>query len=110
MSMSLPVSLGGPTRAAKPERYIVASLFAKATTKLGLATAIAALWLIVVPPLARLLTFKSVRHARRPLKSAAAWPHDIRQTTGVTPTSICIGPAWPDMAKKNNWPKRDTVN
>jgi len=46
--MSLPVSLGGPTR-AKPERYIVASLFAKATTKLGLATAIAALWLIVVP-------------------------------------------------------------
>jgi hypothetical protein len=41
MSLSLPVSLGGPTRAAKPERHIVASLFAKATTKLGLATAIA---------------------------------------------------------------------
>jgi hypothetical protein len=49
MSMSLPVSLGGPTRAAKPERHTVASLFAKATTKLGLGTAIAALWLIVVP-------------------------------------------------------------
>ena len=49
MSMSLPVSLGGPTRAAKPERHTVASLFAKATTKLGLATAVAALWLIVVP-------------------------------------------------------------
>jgi hypothetical protein len=35
--------------APKPERHIVASLFAEATTKLGLATAIAALWMIVVP-------------------------------------------------------------
>src|SRR5689334_25369359 len=50
--------------------------------------------------------FKPARHARRPLKSAATWPHDIRQTTGVTPTSICIGPAWPDMANKNDWQKR----
>ena len=49
MSLSLPVSLGGPTRAVKPERHIVASLFAKATTKLGLATAIAALWMTAVP-------------------------------------------------------------
>src|SRR5262249_15610145 len=31
------------------------------------------------------------------------WPHDIRYTTGVTPKSICIGPAWPDMANKNDW-------
>jgi hypothetical protein len=35
--------------APKPERHIVARLFAKATGKLGLATTIAALWLIVVP-------------------------------------------------------------
>jgi hypothetical protein len=35
--------------APKPERHIVAGLFANATTKLGLATTIAALWLTVVP-------------------------------------------------------------
>ena len=35
--------------APKPERHIVARLFANATTKLGLATTIAALWLIVLP-------------------------------------------------------------
>src|SRR5262249_38387550 len=35
--------------APKPERHIVARLFAKATTKLGLATTIAALWLTAVP-------------------------------------------------------------
>src|SRR5919201_5218922 len=52
--------------------------------------------------MARLLTFKSVRHARRPFKSAAAWPHDIRLMTGATPNPICIGPAWPDMVKKND--------
>jgi hypothetical protein len=49
----------------------------------------------VVPIAGAAADVKSVRHARRPLKSAAAWPHDIRQTTGVTPTSICIGFAWP---------------
>ena len=96
--------------APKPDRHIVARLFANSTTKLGLATIIAALCLTVVPTMTRLLTFKSVRHARRPFKSAAAWPHDIRLTTGVTPNPICIGPAWPDMAKKNNCSKRVTVN
>jgi hypothetical protein len=35
--------------ARKLERDIVARLFAKATTKLGLAMTIAALWLVVVP-------------------------------------------------------------
>jgi hypothetical protein len=35
--------------ARKLERDIVARLFAKATTKLGLATTIAALWLTAVP-------------------------------------------------------------
>src|SRR5262245_45300036 len=35
--------------APKPERHIVARLFAKATTKLGLATTIAALWLTALP-------------------------------------------------------------
>src|SRR5262249_43982222 len=54
------------------------------------------------PSLARLLTNKSARHARRPFTSAASWPHDIRNTSGVTPKSICIGPAWPDMANKND--------
>jgi len=33
----------------KPERHKVATLFAKAATKLGLATTIAALWLTAVP-------------------------------------------------------------
>jgi hypothetical protein len=33
--------------ALKAERYTVARLFAKATTKLGLATTIAALWMTV---------------------------------------------------------------
>src|SRR5262249_14628721 len=72
-------------------------------TKLGLATTIAALWLTVVPSLARLLTNKSARHARRPFRSATAWPNDIRYTSGVTPKSICIGPAWHDMANKNDF-------
>jgi hypothetical protein len=35
--------------APKPDKHIVARLFAKATTKLGLATTIAALWLTAVP-------------------------------------------------------------
>ena len=35
--------------APKPEKHIVARLFAKATMKLGLATTIAALWLTAVP-------------------------------------------------------------
>ena len=35
--------------APKSERQIVSRLFANATTKLGLATTIAALWLIVLP-------------------------------------------------------------
>ena len=35
--------------APKPEKHTVARLFANATTKLGLATTIAALWLSVVP-------------------------------------------------------------
>src|SRR5262245_57588132 len=89
--------------ALKAERHIVARLFAKATTKLGLATTIAALCLTAVPSQARLLTVKSARHARRPFSNATAWPNDIRYTSGVTPKSICIGPAWPDMANKNNW-------
>jgi hypothetical protein len=46
---------------------------------------------------------KSARRVRRPFRSATAWPNDIRYTTGVTPKSICIGPAWPDMANKNDW-------
>src|SRR6516164_3436297 len=58
------------------------------------------------PSLARLLTFKSARHARRPFSSATAWPHDIRYTTGATPKSNCIGPAWPNMANKNDRQKR----
>jgi hypothetical protein len=48
--------------------------------------------------------YPTARHARRPLTSAASWPHDIRNTIGVTPKSICIAPAWPDMAtNKNDW-------
>jgi len=35
--------------APKPDRHIVARLFAKTTTKFGLATIIAALWLTAVP-------------------------------------------------------------
>jgi hypothetical protein len=35
--------------APKAERHVVARLFAKATTKLGLVTTIAALWLISAP-------------------------------------------------------------
>ena len=100
--------------APKPDRLaiifgMVAKLFAKTTTKLGLATTIAALWLTAAPSLARLLReppVKSARHARRPFRSATAWPNDIRYTTGVTPKSICIGPAWPDMANKNDWQAR----
>jgi len=64
------------------------------------------LWMTTAPSLARLpprLAVKSVRHARRPFMSAASWRHDIRNTTGVTPKSICIGPVWPDMANKNDW-------
>jgi hypothetical protein len=85
-------------------------LSAKSITKLGLATSIAALWMIVVPiagaaadvqiSAARAAALKECN--RLAAKSATVWPHDIRQTTGVTPTSICIGPAWPDMANKND--------
>jgi len=60
--------------APKSERHIAARLFANATTKVALAIIIAVLWLTMLP----MLTSKSVRHARRPLKSAAAWHNDIR--------------------------------
>src|SRR5215831_4852431 len=91
--------------APKPDR-LAGNLLAKATTKLGLATTIAALWMPHSPSLARLLReppVRSARHARRPFRNATAWPNDIRYTNGVTPKSICIGPAWPDMANKNDW-------
>jgi hypothetical protein len=29
-------------------------------------------------------------------------PRDIRNTTGATAKSISVGPAWPDMANRNN--------
>src|SRR5258707_6797072 len=97
--------------APKPDRLaiifgMVAKLFAKTATKLGLATTIAALWLTAVPiasAVAQGAPVRSARHARRPFRSATAWPNDFRYTTGVTPKSICIGPAWPDMANKNDW-------
>ena len=78
--------------------------FAKATTKLGLATTIAALWLTAAVPITGAVANEQISAARAAaIHSATSWPHDIRYTTGVTPKSICIGPAWPDMASKNDW-------
>ena len=76
--------------APKPDRLalifgMVAKLFAEATTKLGLATTVAALRMTAIP-----------------FAGAAAAGYPIN-TIGVTPKSICIGPAWPDMANKNDW-------
>jgi hypothetical protein len=75
-----------------------AKLFANTTTKLGLATTIAVLWMAAVPFAARLPpAIRSVRHARRPCKRAAPSP-----TSGV----MHIGPAWPNVAKQINRAKR----
>src|SRR5215472_19307948 len=95
--------------APKPDRLalfgMVAKLFAEATTKLEPATTVAALWTTATPFAGSAAAgYPTARHARRPFTSAASWPHDIRNTIGVTPKSICIGPAWPDMAtNKNDW-------
>jgi hypothetical protein len=92
--------------APKPDKHIVARLFAKATTKLGLATTIAALWLTAVPiasAVAQVVPDQISAARAAAFSSATAWPNDIRYTTGVTPKSICIGPAWRDMANKNDW-------
>jgi hypothetical protein len=80
-----------------------AKLSANVATKFGLATTVAALWMAAVPFASAAADVQISKARAAALQSATAWPHDIRQTTGVTPTSICIGPAWPDMAKKNNW-------
>jgi hypothetical protein len=95
--------------APKPDRLaiifgMVAKLFAKATTKLGLATTIAALWLTAVPIAGAVADGVPISAARAAaIHECNLLPHDIRYTTGVTPKSICIGPAWPDMANKNDW-------
>ena len=87
--------------APKSEGHMVARLFANSTTKLGLATIIAALCLTVVA-IDGAAADVQISAARARFNSAAAWPHDILLTTGVTPNPICIGPAWPDMVKKND--------
>jgi hypothetical protein len=87
--------------APKSERHIVARLFANAATKLALATIIAAFCLTVVP-IDGAAADVQISAARARFNSAAAWPHDILLTTGVTPNPICIGPAWRDMIKKND--------
>jgi hypothetical protein len=42
--------------------------------------------------------------------SAASWPEDIRNTIGVSPKFTCIGPAWPDMANKNDWQSASMID
>jgi hypothetical protein len=78
--------------------------FAKAATKLGLATTIVALWLTAIPITGAVADVQISAARGRPFSSATAWPHDFRYTIGVTPKSNCIGPAWPNMANKNDWP------
>jgi hypothetical protein len=82
-----------------------AELAAKRTTKLGLATAIAALCMTASLSPARsprAAAAKSARGARRRFTSAACWPHGIRNTIGATPKFISIGPVWLDMANQND--------
>jgi hypothetical protein len=81
-------------------------LSAKTTTKLGLATSIAAFWMTTAPLAVAVAaeTGGQISAARAAAIHecsllAARYPH----TTGVTPKSICIGPAWPDMANKDDW-------
>ena len=75
---------------------------AKATTKLGLAMAIAALCMIAPSGAAALGgAAKSARDARRPFTNAAFWPAGIRSTTGAMSKLISIGPAWRDMGNRN---------
>ena len=86
---------------------MVAKLFAKATTNLGLATTIAALWLTAAPIAGAVAQGSQISAARAAAlqecnRLAARYPlHDW-----VTPKSICIGPAWPDMANKNDWQRK----
>src|SRR4029450_2940044 len=53
------------------------------------------------PP--RAAAAKSARDARRPFTNAVFWRVGIRSTTGAMSKSINIGPAWRDMANKNDW-------
>jgi len=77
------------------------NLFAKATTKLVLATTIAA-FSLTVAPITGAAANGQISAARAAAIHecsllAARYPlHDW-----VTPKSICIGPAWPGMANKN---------
>jgi hypothetical protein len=96
--------------ALKAERHIVAALFAKATTKLGLATTIAALWLIALPVASALgqgapgqISAARAAALQQCNRLAQRYPqHEWGNTK-----SICIGPAWPDMANKNDWQARN---
>ena len=59
--------------APKPERHTVARLFANATTKLLLATTIAALWLSVVPISGAAADFKISAARAAALKECSRW-------------------------------------
>jgi len=75
-----------------------AKLFAKATTKLGLATTVAVLWMAASPSADAAAAGYPISAARRrSCKRAAPSP-----TSGV----MRIGPAWPNMAKPSNRAKR----
>jgi hypothetical protein len=92
--------------APKAERHTVARVFAKATTKVGLATTIAALWLTAVP-------IASAVAQGAPDQISAARAAALQQCNRLAQrypihewgnTQIHrIGPAWPDMANKNDW-------
>jgi hypothetical protein len=82
-----------------------AKLSATTTTKLGLATAIATLWMTAILNAGAVAegTSRQLSAGRAgPFTSAASWPHDFRNMTGATTKFISIGPVWPDMASRND--------
>jgi len=75
-----------------------------AKRKLGLATAIAALCMIPLAGAAGQSGGRQISAGRAAaIHECSVLASDIRSTTGAMSKSINIGPAWRDMANKNNW-------
>jgi hypothetical protein len=90
-----------------------AKLSAKTTTKLGLATTIATLWMTTAPLAGAVAaeTGRQISTARAAaIHECSLLPEDIRNTIGVSPKFTCIGPAWPDMANKNDWQSASMID
>ena len=75
-----------------------------AKRKLGLVTGIATLCMIPLADAAAQGGGRQISAGRAAaIHECSVLASDIRSTTGAMSKSINIGPAWRDMANKNNW-------